>query len=225
MTLSLITRRDAPLHREFLEAATAPPPEAAPAGPAAPGRHAGAAEARSDAPVRSGRPRRLLTFGAVAGVLVVVAFAWLAVLAVRSAPVGTGSPPATTSPAAVGRLDDATTEVLSATTAAQDGFAAFTGIPTPSRVATVTDPYVDSLQLYETVLGGTPVGTSAQAADEAVSTLVAGDIAYFAGAANVSPANLGTYMEGFFTRATELQAATSQLEFALGPRPPTLSGG
>jgi len=163
----------------------------------------------------------------VAGIIVVIVMATLVAHLLHPTPAvsGSGSAPAPAThraaPSAVDRehLETATDDAVSATTAMRTGFTVLKGIPTVATTAAIINPYVDSLQLYGTLLGATPVPSSASAPARTVSTDVREDATYLEAINGLASANLGAFIDGVFTRATALETATGALENALRPPP------
>ena len=125
-----------------------------------------------------------------------------------------GTPPAATN-AAVARIQSATDSVDSATTAARAGLASLPGFPTPTNVANVINPFISSLQLYEAFMSGTSVPVPVQSAAATAESLVRHDVAFFGTIDGLPPIRLGTYLKGFSSDVTRLQAALSTLEQSL----------
>ena len=100
----------------------------------------------------------------------------------------------------------------SATTAAQVGLTSLADFPTTSNVAKVIYPYIASLQLYESVLAGGNVPSSARAAAAGASGQVRHELSFLDTISNLPPAQLGAYLQQFGTEATQLQATLSALE-------------
>jgi hypothetical protein len=91
--------------------------------------------------------------------------------------------------------------------------------PTPPRVATIMNPYVDSLQLYETLASSVEVPKAARTAASTAAVQVHEDIG-FLGTINGLPAiQLGSFIDGFFARSTQLQSTMDALQHALNPAP------
>jgi hypothetical protein len=135
---------------------------------------------------------------------------------------GTSTPvPATTpvvsSPAQVARLESAITDVQSASTGAQAGLTTLSVFPTPPRVATIINPYVDSLHLYDTLATAVTVPTAARAAAFTAETQVRQDIAFLRTVNGLPPIRLGAYISSFFARSTQLQQTMDSLQKALSP--------
>ncbi len=132
----------------------------------------------------------------------------------RSTP--TATPPAhtapTVSPQDVARLESATDAVDSATTAASVGLTSLSAFPTPTNVETVINPYISSLQLYETVLAGSTVPAAAQPASASAEAQLRQDLQFLDTIDGLPPAQLGAFLLQFDTDATHLQTTLSALE-------------
>jgi hypothetical protein len=179
------------------------------------------------------KPKRSLIFKATVVLAVLFLVAAAAVLAVRGlhhptttaapahvttptqAAVGTkASGPSSTGTAASGaaRIQAATDAVDSATTAASVGLTSLSAFPTPTNVETVINPYVSSLQLYETFLSGTKVPASAQPAATSAVARIRQDLQFLETIDGLPPAQLGAFLVQFDTDATQLQTTLSALE-------------
>jgi hypothetical protein len=157
------------------------------------------------------------------GILVVIVLAGVAAHALHGSPAstaGSGPPAHPTSsapgPSQVAALADGTNDIVSATTATQAGFAAMKGLPTPATVAVITNPYVDSLQLYAALLAESTVPPAARAADRQVSAQVRSDVDFLESINGLPPVELGTFLHSFYTHAAVLQAQLGALERDLG---------
>ena len=131
-------------------------------------------------------------------VLVIVAGA-LAVRSLHHATTATTSPPArsasgVSSPADAARIQTATDEVDSATTAARAGLASMTSFPTPANVATIINPYISSLQLYEAVLSGSKVPPSATSEAASAEAQARQDLEFLGTIHGLPPVQLGAYL-------------------------------
>lgn len=179
---------------------------------------AGPAHARSKKN-REGKERRgvyTATIVLACLVLVIVAGA-LAVRSLHHATTPTTSSPAhsasrVSSPADAARIQTATDEVDSATTAARAGLASMTSFPTPSNVATIINPYISSLQLYEAVLSGSKVPPSATSEAASAETQVRQDLEFLGTIHGLPPVQLGAYLGQVGTDATQLRATLGDLE-------------
>ena len=127
--------------------------------------------------------------------------------------------PGTTSAAVVSqnasRLKTATQSVNAATNTARSSLLALRGIPTVGNVSVVMNPYVSSLQHYQTVLSRVEVPKSARGAAATVRALVSGDVQSLGTINGLAPLRLGSYLEAFGTGAAKLQRDLATLEHAL----------
>ena len=121
------------------------------------------------------------------------------------------TPPAASSPATA-RVQSATDSVDSATTAAVASLASLPGFPTPTNVANVINPYISSLQLYDTFLSGASVPQPARSVADATESQVRHDLAVFSTIDGLPPIRLGTYLNTFSAEVTRLQASFTTLE-------------
>ena len=117
----------------------------------------------------------------------------------------------TTSPG-TSRLQTATDATDSATTAAQVALASLSNFPTPTNVGTIINPYISSLQLYETFLSGSDAPAPARAAVAHAETQVRQDLQFLGTIDGLPPLQLGSYLVQFDTDATQLQTTLSALE-------------
>ena len=196
-----------------------PPPEFVP-DPA----EGGSGEARPE------KPKRSRVFKATVALAVIFLVAVGAVVAVRAlhhptttaAPLsrvttptqaakGTGSS-AGTAASDTARVQAATDAVDSATTAASVGLTSLTAFPTPTNVETVINPYISSLQLYQTFLSGTKVPPSAQPAAAAAAAKIRQDLQFLETIDGLPPQQLGAFLAQFDTDTTQLQTTLSTLE-------------
>ena len=76
----------------------------------------------------------------------------------------------------------------------------------------MVNPYLSSLQRYETSLVGTAVPASARTAAAGARTLVSQDVQFLSTLNGLAPLRLGSYLEQFGKNATQLQADLSRLE-------------
>ena len=114
--------------------------------------------------------------------------------------------------AATTRLQAATDAVDSATTAASVGITSLAAFPTPTNVETVINPYISSLQLYQTFLTATKVPASAQPAVASAQSQLRQDLQFLDTIDGLPPQQLGAFLVQFDTDATELQTTLSTLE-------------
>jgi hypothetical protein len=180
-----------------------------------------------ESPDGPGERRMRTALVGVAAIIVIIVLASFASHLLHPAPAATSDRSSTSTPTApaapqatstdIARLESATNDAVSATTAERTGFTVLHGIPTIASTAAVTNPYVDSLQLYATVLAATPVPSSATKAAATVTSMVHEDIAYLEGVNTVAPVHLGTFLQGVFARAVAMQTAMGALEHSLRP--------
>jgi hypothetical protein len=76
----------------------------------------------------------------------------------------------------------------------------------------VINPYISSLQLYQTFLSGTKVPHSAQPAAAAAAAKVRLDLHFLETIDGLPPQQLGAFLTQFDTDATQLQTTLSTLE-------------
>jgi hypothetical protein len=132
-------------------------------------------------------------------------------------PAGTASSPAALSAGTV-RLQAATTSMNADATAARSALHSLKGIPTTVTVAAVINPYVSSLQHYQTVLSRAEVPTSARGAAANVRASLSRDVRALATIDGLPPLRLGSYLEQFDSDLTHLQKDLGTLEHALRAR-------
>jgi hypothetical protein len=182
----------------------------------------------SDIPVHAPphtRRRRLLRSRAFVTVAVVLCFlvAIVAGAAIVSAfhnptapTANPGAAPNSEVPSpAVARVQAATDTAEAATTTARSTLNTVPGIPTLTNVAAIINPYVESLQHYQTTLTKTAVPASAKTTVDSVRSLVRQD-AQFLFTINVLPSlGLGAYLAEFGKRSTQLQLAFREIRGAL----------
>ncbi len=121
-------------------------------------------------------------------------------------------PISATSSADATRAQSATNEVDSATTAARSAVTSLSQFPTPANVATLINPYVNSLQLYETFLAGATMAPSARPAADAALAEVRQDISFLETIDGLPPIQLGAFLHQFMADSTQLQTTLSTLE-------------
>jgi hypothetical protein len=92
-----------------------------------------------------------------------------------------------------------------------------TSFPTPANVATIINPYISSLQLYEAVLSGSTVPSSATSEAASAKAQARQDLAFLGTIHGLLPLQLGAYLGQVGTEATQLQATLSDLEQSLRP--------
>ncbi len=132
----------------------------------------------------------------------------------------TAATPGAASAATTTRLESAITDVQSASTGAQAELTTLSAFPTPLRVATIINPYVDSLQLYQTLASSVDMPSAARAAATTADAQVSKDIAFLGTINNLPPIQLGSFIQEFFARATQLQSSMDALQHALNPATP-----
>jgi hypothetical protein len=118
---------------------------------------------------------------------------------------------ASSSPGAL-RIQSATDEVDSATTAARAGLASLSGFPTPTNVATVINPYVASLRLYETLMSGTTVPLPARSVAGVAGAQVRQDVNFLSTIDGLPAIRLGAFLREFITDTAQLQTTLGTLE-------------
>lgn len=114
-----------------------------------------------------------------------------------------------------GRLQAATKTLNSRTNTTDLALHSLAGIPTPSMVAAVINPYVSSLRHYQSVLSGTEVPSAARGAAAQVRASLSGDVRSLATINGLPPISLGTYLRAFGPDAGQLQKALGTLKRAL----------
>lgn len=199
-------------------------------GQARPG-HAGPAHAQARTGMSAADRRRLgKAIGGLVAIFLVLTIAGVAARSIHVTPVNTSSstrtPTATAGASAsdVARLSDATTATASATAALPAQLANIPTLPTPQQVSTVSGPYVDTLQLYETVLAGSKAPAAAAKPVRALEGQLRSDIATFGAAQSVKSNDLGDFLRSFATRVTALQGDMTKLQEALRPAGAHASG-
>ena len=128
----------------------------------------------------------------------------------------TSTPSTASSSPETARIQSATDSVDSATTSASGPLAAtWSAFPTPTNVADVINPYVASLQLYETFMSGAAVPQPARSAATTAVSEVRQDVTTFSTIDGLPPIRLGAYLQEFAADVTKLQTSLSTLEQAL----------
>jgi hypothetical protein len=117
----------------------------------------------------------------------------------------------------VSRVKTATDAADSATTAARSKLDAITGIPTTTNVAAIINPYVTSLQRYETTLSGNAVPAAARTGVDSVRSLVSQDVPFLSTINGLPSLGLGTYLAELGKRFTQLQITFSEIQRELSP--------
>ncbi len=92
------------------------------------------------------------------------------------------------------------------------GLTSLAAFPTPTNVETVINPYISSLQLYETFLSGTKVPASAQPAAASAEARIRQDLQFLESIDGLPAQQLGAFLVQFDTDATQLQTTLSTLE-------------
>jgi hypothetical protein len=110
------------------------------------------------------------------------------------------------------RIQSATDEVDSATTAARAGLASLSGFPAPTNVATVINPYLASLRLYETLMSGTTVPPPARTVAGVARAQVRHDVSFLGTIDGLPPIRLGAFLGEFITDTAQLQTTLGTLE-------------
>ena len=160
-------------------------------------------------------------FYGLAAISIILILAGVAARHIHITPVNPNAGATTAQPStvskgtAVSRLQDATTDAQSAALPIRTEMDALPTLPTPQQVSTVTNPYVDMLGLYETVLASTPAPASATKAVRSLESQLHSDIAHFGTAATVPRNQLGPFVNSFLKRSTVLQTDMSNLQQAL----------
>ena len=92
------------------------------------------------------------------------------------------------------------------------GITSLAAFPTPTNVETVINPYISSLQLYQTFLTATKVPASAQPAAANAESQLRQDLQFLDTIDGLPPQQLGAFLVQFDADATELQTTLSTLE-------------
>ncbi len=132
-----------------------------------------------------------------------------------STPNASHSTTASTAPlssAATSQIQSATDEVDSAATGARAGLDSLSAFPTPNNVATVINPYIASLRLYEAVMTGATVPAGARAAAATAEGQVHQDVSFLETIDGLPPIGLGAFLQQFASDTTQLQASLTTLE-------------
>jgi hypothetical protein len=124
------------------------------------------------------------------------------------------SPPAVSSPE-IPRLLTATEAAETATVTARSALADLSGFPTPANVAPIINPYVSSLQSYQTTLDGAVVPPIARTAATGARSLMKQDMPFLSTINGLPSLNLGTYLAEFSKRSSDLQLAFGEVEAQL----------
>lgn len=134
----------------------------------------------------------------------------------------TQEPAATASPvvasaAQVSHLESAISDIQSASSGAQAGLSTLSQFPTPPRVASIINPYVDSLELYKTLAVTIAVPTVARADFASANGQDVQDITFLQSINGLPPLQLGAFIKEFFARSSQLQAILDRLQQDLQP--------
>ena len=132
-------------------------------------------------------------------------------------PAGKASTAAVISPE-TSRLQTATNAMNTHASATLAALHSLDGIPTTVKVAAVINPYVSTLEHYQTVLSGAKVPTAALGAEAKVRSLLSRDVRSLATIDGLPPLRLGSYLVQFGTGVTQLQKDLATLEHALVAR-------
>ena len=124
------------------------------------------------------------------------------------------------SPANVARLESAITDVQSASSGAQAGLTTLTVFPTPPRVATIINPYVDSLQLYETLASSVTVPRRPAAPRARPTRRCTRTSASSGPSTGCPPFSLAPSLTGSSPSSTQLQSTMDALQHALNTATP-----
>ena len=152
--------------------------------------------------------------------LVCLVVAVVAILSSRHSPTtptahSGAAPNSQVSSAAVSRVEAATDAAAAATAMTRSALSGIPGIPTLTNVAAIINPYVTSLQRYETTLARTPVQGQAQTAVGGVRSLVRQDVQFLSSVNGLPSLDLGTYLAEVARRSAQLQMAYSEVKGAL----------
>jgi hypothetical protein len=90
--------------------------------------------------------------------------------------------------------------------------ASLPGIPTPTNVSSVINPYINSLQLYDTFLSETSMPATTQSTAHTAQAEVRQDVQFLEGVDGLPAVRLGAFLQQFETDATQLQSTLSTLE-------------
>jgi hypothetical protein len=156
-----------------------------------------------------------VVFLAVAGVMFLLRSSPKAASSATTAPRAAVSHD-TVTPAETAHMLTATRGAVAATTAARTNLDSLAVFPTPDKVAAVMNPYVSSLQHYETVLMGTDTPAAARTTALSTLILVTQDVQFLGTVNGLAPVKLGTYLEDFGTNASQLLRTLSTFERELG---------
>jgi len=118
-------------------------------------------------------------------------------------------------PSVAASLQTATDEADSATTTALAGLSSLPSFPTPTNVASVVNPYVASLLLYEAYLSGATVPASVRQPSVRASSEIRNDLTFLDTINGLPPIQLGAFIEQFQSDTTQLQNTLGTIERAL----------
>jgi hypothetical protein len=168
----------------------------------------------------SRRSRAFMTTAVLASLFVVFAVVMVVMVLLHHSASPPGGKASTTTVVApeTARLQTATTVMNTNASTASSALHSLDGIPTTVKVAAVINPYVSTLQHYQTVLSGAKVPTAARGAEAKVRALLSRDVRSLATIDGLPPLRLGTYLEQFGTGVIQLQRGLGTLEHALVAR-------
>ena len=92
------------------------------------------------------------------------------------------------------------------------GLSSLGTFPTPTNVEKVINPYMSSLQLYESFLSASAVPARARSAASSAGAQVRRDLQFLETIDALPPLQLGTFLKQFDADATQLQTTLSALE-------------
>jgi len=118
-------------------------------------------------------------------------------------------------PSVAASLQTATDEADSATTTALAGLSSLPSFPTPTNVASVVNPYVASLLLYEAYLSGATVPASVRQPTATASSEIRNDLTFLDTINGLPPIELGAFIGQFQSDTTQLQNTLGTIERAL----------
>jgi hypothetical protein len=169
---------------------------------------------------RRGRRSRAVTTTIVLVSLFIVFAAVAAVVASlhHSAPPSHGrasAPRPKVSSADVTRVRTATAAADAATTTVHVNLDSLHGIPTPAGVAAVINPYVQSLQQFQSVLATTALPARTRTAAASAQVLVTQDVQFLATINGLPSIRLGSYLEQVGQESADLQSTLARLQTEL----------
>jgi hypothetical protein len=152
----------------------------------------------------------------LASLVVVIAAAAVVVASLHhptSRPTSTAAPSTSAiSTSDVAQVRAATAAANAATTNARNQLHALTGFPTVTNVEGVINPYVASLERYNSVLTMATVPESARKAAVGADVVVARDMQSLSTINGLPALKLGTYLQEFTLDAAQLQTNLSNLQ-------------